>query len=217
MARLFLFADEAGDFSFKKKEASKYFIICTVVLSSGIIGAELLNLRRKLAWSNDGVMDFFHASNDKQYIRDQVFELISKHDDIMIQATIMEKSKAQSQTRSTDAQFYKYGWFYHMKYSKERYVQRCSELMLTIATIGTNKKKNAFEDALKEVLKQRLEAEYKNVFWRSYSDPCLQIADYCTWAIQRKWERGDSRSYDLIKDKITYEFDLWKHGTEHFY
>jgi hypothetical protein len=27
------------------------------------------------------------------------------------------------------------------------------------------------------------------------SDPCLQVADYCTWAIQRKWERGDERSH----------------------
>jgi len=45
----------------------------------------------------------------------------------------------------------------------------------------------------------------------------LQIADYCTWAIQRKWERTDAKSYNIIKDRITYEYDLWGHGTKHYY
>jgi len=25
-----------------------------------------------------------------------------------------------------------------------------------------------------------------------------KVADYCAWAIQRKWERDDLRSYELI-------------------
>ncbi len=54
-------------------------------------------------------------------------------------------------------------------------------------------------------------------FWPSGADPCLQVADYCAWAIQRKWEKGDARSYDLIKDRITYEYDLWKKGEIHHY
>jgi hypothetical protein len=48
--------------------------------------------------------------------------------------------------------------------------------------------------------------------WPSASDPCLWVADYCTWAIQRKWERGDTRSDDLIKDRIRSEFDIWERG-----
>jgi len=53
--------------------------------------------------------------------------------------------------------------------------------------------------------------------WPPESDPCLQVADYCVWAIQRKWERDDSRSYDLIKDKIESEFDVWSIGSTHYY
>ena len=53
----------------------------------------------------------------------------------------------------------------------------------------------------------------------SHADPCLQVADYCAWAIQRRWESGkqDIRSYDLIKDRITYEYDLFEKGTDHYY
>jgi hypothetical protein len=32
-----------------------------------------------------------------------------------------------------------------------------------------------------------------------------------------KWEREDTRSYDLIKDRVTREYDLWKRGATHYY
>ena len=34
---------------------------------------------------------------------------------------------------------------------------------------------------------------------------------------QRKGERSDERSYKLISDRITREYDLWGHGTELYY
>jgi hypothetical protein len=45
-------------------------------------------------------------------------------------------------------------------------------------------------------------------FWPCSSDFALQAIDYCLWAVFRKWERGDSRYYDLIKSKIRSEYDL---------
>jgi hypothetical protein len=41
----------------------------------------------------------------------------------------------------------------------------------------------------------------------------LWAVDYCAWAIQRKWEMDDYRSYKLVADKIATEFDLWRVGT----
>lgn len=35
--------------------------------------------------------------------------------------------------------------------------------------------------------------------------PCLQVADYVAWAIRRKYEDGETRYYDLVKDKIVTE------------
>jgi hypothetical protein len=40
------------------------------------------------------------------------------------------------------------------------------------------------------------------------SEPCLVVADYCTWAIQRKWERHDARSQSLLHDKIASETEI---------
>lgn len=45
-------------------------------------------------------------------------------------------------------------------------------------------------------------------------EPCLVVADYCTWAIQRKWERNDARSQILLADKIASETKIEVSGNE---
>ena len=49
------------------------------------------------------------------------------------------------------------------------------------------------------------------------SNKNAQIADYCCWAIYRKWEKGDLRSHDLIKNKIRSEFDMFAKGNIKYY
>src|SRR5690349_7856989 len=113
--RRFLFADEAGDFEFSRKQgASRYFIVCTVTMDACHIGHKLMELRRDLAWNKEPLRECFHASEDKQVIRNQVFALIQT-EDLRIDATIMEKSKAQPQVRCENPRFYQTGWFFHFR------------------------------------------------------------------------------------------------------
>lgn len=218
MARRFIFADEAGDFVFKRdNRASKYFIVCTVVLDSCDVGHELLALRRELAWEGLPLGDYFHATEDKQAVRDRVYGLIQKHN-FRVHATIMEKSKAQPQVRESPERFYQYGWFYHLKWTARRLVSAESELLFTTASIGTKKGQAIFTNNVNDAVQQTIRrAQWKTYFCQSAADPCLQVADYCTWAIQRKWERGDTRSYDLIRDHVDHEGDMWARGTTHYY
>jgi hypothetical protein len=45
----------------------------------------------------------------------------------------------------------------------------------------------------------------------------LQIADSLTWAVYRKWDRNDTRSYDLIRKFVRSEFDIFRTGTAFYY
>jgi hypothetical protein len=213
-----MFADEAGDFEFvKKQNVSKYFILCTVSMESCEVAKDLLDLRRELAWDGHELGDYFHCTSDSQAVRNEVFAAICDHK-FRIQATIMEKTKAQPQVRKTRHRFYQYGWYYHFKYGAPAELQRNGQnLLITTASLGTGKEKAAFSGAVEDVMRQTIKGSAITVFTPASADPCVQVADYCAWAIQRKWERGDARSYDLIKDRITYEFDLWKRGTIHHY
>ena len=107
----FVFADEAGCFTFERKQnVSQYFIICTITTSDLEVGRALQELRRRLIWENQVVGDYFHATEDAQSIRDAVFKTLLQHD-FKVQATILEKSKAQPEIRETRARFYRYPWF----------------------------------------------------------------------------------------------------------
>jgi hypothetical protein len=218
MSRLHVFADEAGNFDFRRgPNISKHFIVCTVVLPSCDAANDLLALRRELGWQQAPVRDYFHAAKEVQSVRDAVFDLIRQHD-FTVQATIMEKCKAYPRIRPTEARFYQHGWYNHFKWGMPRVLAGSTEVHVTAASVGTKKKQMTFTDAIRDVLKQT-EGKRKVRFnvWPCGTDPCLQLADYCTWAIQRKWELGDERSYGLIEDRITYEFPLFRRGTKEYY
>jgi hypothetical protein len=218
MPNAFLFADEAGCFTFNRNQnVSKYFILCSVLMPECSIVSDLLALRRQLAWEGAELNSSFHATADKQAVRDRVYQVLLQKP-FSVQATIMEKSKAQPQVRTDRARFYKYGYYYHFRYGVSKSVQPKSDLLVTTASIGTHRERAAFQNAVKDVMNQTVKGgEWRTDFMPADSDPCLQVADYCAWAIQRKWERGDTRSYDLIKDRISYEYELWKAGTTHYY
>jgi hypothetical protein len=217
--RKYLFADESGDFEFSNKHnVSRFYIICTVTCSACDIGTRLLDLRRQLAWDKQPLGEYFHACEDKQVVRDRVFALL-RDQDFQIDATIMEKRKAQPQVRATNASFYKYGWYYHFRsIAKRVFHQPTAELLITAASVGTRKQQAIFTSTVNDVVQQVATGNrWSTYFCPSAADPCLQVADYCAWAIQKKWERNDFRSYDLIRHKIRREYDLWSHGTKTYY
>ena len=218
MAEKFIFADEAGCFTFNRAQnVSRYFILCTIATSDCSLAPALHELRQKLVWDGASLNDYFHATEDKQATRDAVFDTILKHE-FHIQATILEKSKAQPQVRASKARFYKYPWFYHFKHAICKHVNDTDRLLVTAASIGNRKEKLTFSNALSDVMSQTLQQGAWAIDFRpAATDPCIQAADYCAWAIQRKWETGKDRAYNLIKDRITYEYDLWRRGTAHYY
>ncbi|MEN8374928.1 MAG: DUF3800 domain-containing protein [Gemmatimonadota bacterium] len=220
MARLYVFADESGNLDFRPHTASgptRYFVLTTLTCSGPEVGNHLLDLRRELAWDGLGLNSEFHATTDKQRIRDRVFAQIAPHD-FRLDATILEKAKAMPHVRNTDERFYQYAWYYHMRYLLPRIRRGVTELMVVGASVGTKKRRAAFRDAVSDVMSQVAPTlDHRVASWDCRSDPCLQAADYCSWAIGRKWERDDARSYDLIKDKLVTEFDLWRNGTKLYY
>jgi hypothetical protein len=217
LSKKYLFADEAGCFTFKHgQNISKYFIICTITLSDLNVAADLVKLRRKMVWAGEEVGDYFHATTDKQAIRDQVYDVIRSHN-VNIQATICEKAKAKPEITTSRARFYKYPWYYQFKHALAPNLSPGDDLLVTAASIGTKKERATFCSELSDVMGQTVRAKWAVDFRPSQCDPCLQVADYCAWAIQRKWERGDTLSYDLIRHQITYEYELWKHGSVKYY
>lgn len=217
MADRYVFADEAGNFDFSRNRgASRYFIICTVAADECHAGDALLKLRRELGWKGMHLDSVFHATEDPQAVRDEVFALLTSLD-FRVDATILEKCKAQPHLRD-DKQPYKMAWYLHFKHVAPRIARRADRMFVAASSLGTKKARGAFHQAVDDVVRQVSPCRSHRVaFWPAASDPCLQIADYCTWAIQRKWERGDDRSHTLIAPKVHTEFDVWSVGAVTYY
>ena len=214
----YIYADESGNFDFSPRNgASRFFLLTTVVINAHAIEPDLLELRRQLAWDGTELTTGFHAANDKRFVRAMVFDILSKRD-FRIDATILEKRKAEPRIRSTEADFYGFIWYHHLKHIADDITSRHSDLLITAASIGTNPMKSSFNSAIKAVNDEVMpEAVIKTAMWTAASDPCLQVADYCSWAIFRKWERADTRAYEIISDKIGLENDLFSSGNTFYY
>jgi len=164
----------------------------------------------------------FHASEDRQAIRDLVFGIIAANlDKYRVDSVIVEKCKTGPSLRA-DSQFYPRMLGYLLKYILDPRglgVDRWSEIIVITDRIPINRKRAAVEKAVKTTLAAVLPAGTKHRLLHHASMACcgLQTADYFNWAIFRSWERGDRRSLDLVRGAVQSQFDIFQSGNVVWY
>lgn len=219
MARIHVFADESGDFNFSADPgASRYFILTTVTVGDATLATTLLDLRWQLAWEGAELRpEGFHATYDKQMVRDRVFEELARSR-LRVDSTVLEKRKTQPHLTENEIAFYKLAWYLHFQHVAQRVAGPRDELVVVAASLGTAKRKASFFEAVKNVVRQTSPTTaFRTLYWPAATDPCLWAADYCSWAIQRKWERGDERSFLLIRDKVHSELQPFEESRILYY
>ena len=83
---------------------------------------------------------------------------------------------------------------------------------ISSSTIPVNKKRKAAEKAVRTALHSVLPPgmKYHILHHQSRSHFGLQVADYCCWAIFRKWQTGENVWYDHIKPAVRNELELFR-------
>ena len=217
---LYIFLDEGGNFDFSPK-GTKYFTISSVsIVRPFDFYTSLTSLKYDLI-ENGLNLEYFHAAEDKQHVRDKVFDIISTFlPHVSIDALIVEKSKAGPFLREVE-QFYPTMLKVFLRYVCDTpNLLDYKGIIVTTDAIPVKRKRVSVEKAIKIVASEiigPLGKQYKVLHHASKSAFALQVADYCNWAIYRKWEKGDCRSYDLIKNKVRSEFDVFRAGSTMYY
>ncbi|MFI6078893.1 DUF3800 domain-containing protein [Actinoplanes sp. NPDC051343] len=220
--RRYLFSDESGNLDFARHVgASRYFSVATILIEEHHLAelrARLTVLRDKLAWADHGLDSYFHATQNDPQTRRDVLEVLAGLD-FTVDVTLLDKPKAQPQTRLDHPTFYRYAWYYHLRHLAPRDLAAGDELMVVAAELGTRRTRKSFRDAIEGVMTEVVPYRVKRTlaFWPCSSDFALQAVDYCLWAVARKWETGDDTYYELIAPKVRTEFDLFKAGTHTYY
>jgi uncharacterized protein DUF3800 len=216
---LYLFLDEGGDLNFRPT-GSRFFTMTSIAKTRPFnVSRDLEALKFDLMEEGEDI-EYFHASEDRQRIRDRVFKVIRPNlGRRVIDAVVVEKRKTHPSLRPV-IDFYPKMLSYLLDYAlRKSDLRQTSEVIIVTDALPLNEKRKVFEKTIRSELKAKLPSGVPFRVMHHASKSCfgLQIADYCNWAIYRRWQKGDTRSYDLIRHGIRSEFDIFRTGATHFY
>jgi hypothetical protein len=215
---VYIFVDEAGDMDFSAK-GSKHYMFNFLVkrrpfnLHEYIANYRYSLLERNLDPLNGTRLDIeaFHAHNDNKYIKEELFNIISTFDVESVKAYsyILEKPKVDPGKRKEKEHFY----IDNLSFSIQRLLDKLEiDKNFIIITdrlpVQKNKSKQvgALKKGIKEYLKNNgLKIRYDIFHHCSASSANLQIVDYISWAIYRKYEHEQDSYYEQIERYILDE------------
>ncbi len=220
MPALNVFIDESGDFEFSPK-GSRLFVL-TAVSTSGCEGLlkDYFELKQHLALSGAG-LERFHATNDSIATRGAFFDFIAQHVDhrcVRVDSVIARKNRANPVVREPEV-FYSMMLKFLLKWIFARHQATADALLVWTDLLPKRKKRETFEKAVKTYLAKELQthAPYQLHHHSSASHPLLQVADYCCWAVSRKWRGEEGHHFDKIRSAVASEFDVFERGRIEYY
>lgn len=216
---LYIFLDEGGNLDFSAS-GTRYFTLTSVCKTRPFnISQELLHLKFDLIeFGLD--FEFFHCAKNNRHVRERVFSIIENRiDEVLIDALIIDKPKAGPALREPK-KFYPKMLGYLLRYILENTtLNKIDEVLVITDTLPTQKKRSAVEKAIKITLAAMLPTgcKYRIMHHASKSSIGLQVADYCNWAIWKKWEGGDDYFFKKIAKGVRSEFDIFRTGHTLYY
>ncbi len=212
---LYIFLDEAGNLDFSRN-GTKYFVLGGITKERPFQAyKELTELKYDLVERGMG-LEYFHAAEDSQTTRNQVFDVIAKNlVDVAVDSIIVEKQKVAAALHP-DEQFYPKVLGTLLREILNHYpLAEFAEVIVFTDSLPVQRKRGAVEKGVKLALAAMLPAavRYRVLHHASKSNLDLQIADYCTWAVYRKWNGQDARSFQRIKTAVRREWDVLQAGT----
>jgi hypothetical protein len=212
---------------------SRYFMLGVAHIAEPVgLGKSLHELRAKLLadpfFVNVPSFDpqrkktalFFHAKNDLPEVRERVFRLlegfeIRVHAVIRDKRSLLEEVKKLSQTETS------------YRYNENDIYDDCTSLLfqdllyrgdsntIIFARRGKDKRIAALGDALDHARLRYENAGGEVAIGPTTADAAypdesagLQAIDYCLWALQRKYERGEERFYKFLESKFEAVIEL---------
>jgi len=220
LSYLYVFIDESGNRDFSPT-GTKYWV-ATSLLTTDVSQAlvQFYDLKHHII-DLGGDIEEFHASEDRQAVRNMVFPLIGSLQNVRVDSVIVEKRKVAPSIRPL-------GRFYPMMIEKLlKYpfdprgidVSRFSKVFIFMDRVSAPAtEREALKKAIKVYLARHLRGvPYVICMHDSASHHWLQMVDYLCWAIYVKWERGEIRPYEAVRHLTQSEFSIFRYGYTDWY
>ncbi|MEI8139029.1 MAG: DUF3800 domain-containing protein [bacterium] len=212
---LYVFLDEGGNLDFSPSGTQYLSLSSISTVRPFFFDPPLIELRYDLIESGLD-MPRFHAAEDRQVVRDQVFQSILAHNgQIHVDSIIVDKTQLPDGMKKVE-HLYPVALTQLLKelvlpnYNLGLY----AEVIVITDTLPVDRRRKAVEKGIKQTLAAALSAGTRYRIYHHSSASCmgLQVADYCNWAIYRKWQSGDARSHNTIQRLIRHERQFASEG-----
>ena len=220
MNYLYVFIDVSGNYDYSPTGTMSLVITSTLCtdINPGVL--ELYAVKHEVIAQGIDI-EYFHAAEDRQPVRDRVFNVISGLTHLRIDSIIVEKSKVDPNLRPLN-RFYPTMVEYLLQYPFDPRgidVTRFDKVLIFMDRESARaKEKEAITKAVKISLARHLRGvPYTLSMHSSASHPYLQIVDYCSWALYVKWERGEIRPFNQIKNLVRSEFLIYQNKKAKWY
>jgi hypothetical protein len=156
----------------------------------------------------------FHACEDQQAHRDAVVTALLKHAAWRYAAIVIEKRKVNPSIRDPLDFYPKFASILLSFVFRGSVMNSAHQVLVFTDTLPFAKHKKAVEIAIKKAANKELGGTPFHVFHhRRESNIWLQAADYCAWAVYRKWESSDERTYGQLVHRLAKtEIDICSRG-----
>lgn len=219
LATLHIHLDESGCFNFSPKGSQFYCFAALWTYYPELLAEAVTAEQYKLL--RDGHDVRFHATEDRQLVRDRVVAAMQRAPHWAWTAVVVEKRKVNPSIRDAAVFYPKFAGSLLKFILKVRLIAgTTTRIQIITDTLPVKKHREAVEKAFKGTCRACLPT---SIPFDIYHQPSMahalsQAVDYCCWGLQRKWEQGDHRTYDLLKSKLSgSEFDILSHGTRLYY
>ena len=217
---MYVFIDVSGNYDYSPTGTMSLVITSTLCtdINPGVL--ELYAVKHEVI--DQGIdLEYFHAAEDRQPVREKIFDIISGLTHLRIDSIIVEKSKVDPNLRPLN-KFYPTMVEYLLQYPfhpRGIDITRFDKVLIFMDRESTRaKEKDAITKAVKLYLARHLRGvPYALSMHSSASHPYLQIVDYCSWALYVKWERGETRPFNKIKNLVSSEFLIYRNKKAKWY
>jgi len=220
MKYLYAFIDVSGNYDFSVN-GTRYLVLTSLLCTdvhSGIY--EIYDLKHEMI--DHGIdIEYFHAAEDRQVVRNRVFDIISTLDCHRIDSVIVDKKKTGPSIQPLN-RFYPMMIENLLKYPFDPKGIDVSGFDKVFIFMDRESSRAHEREALKKAVKLSLAHHLKGIPYvmcmhSSGTHTCLQMVDYCSWAIFVKWEKNEHRPYNKIKGLVASEFLIFQQGNVDWY
>lgn len=205
---MYIFVDEAGDLSDFSVTGSKYFLLAAVIANDHGPCNGLTDLRHDLERELYELPRGFHAKNDPKPRRQRVLKCLREMH-IEIHLVAIRKEIIFDHLRTSEA------WLYGFALKKVAtslsiaLSNNASRKRLVLPSYSTGTLKRQTAVLCRNTVLELFPQVFEIAIWESSSHAGSQIADYCSWAIQRKLERDDDTALNEISQHIKSVISPW--------